>query len=45
MTLQIVESLSDDSRGVIYAHGIFNYAPREHQASGMMIVIDDHHIL
>ncbi len=33
MTLEssvIVVSLSDNSRGVIYAPGVFNYAPREH---------------
>jgi hypothetical protein len=30
MTLQIVASLYDDYRGVIYARRVFNYAPREH---------------
>jgi hypothetical protein len=38
---------SDNSRGVIYAPRVFNYAPRDTfivQASLMMIVIYDHHI-
>jgi hypothetical protein len=41
--LQVVTLNSDDSRGVIYAPRVINYAPREHivQALLIMIVIYD----
>ncbi len=42
--LQIVASISDDSRGVIYANRAFNYAPKEqlwYKVPFMMIIIYD----